>query len=235
MKAAIIAAGTGERLHAAGLAGPKPLVPVAGRPLIDYALAAVGAAGLHQVACIVNEQSRGIEEHCATRWPELRFHFIRRTTPSSMESLFALRPLLEGERFVLLTVDAVFAPAVLSRFLSAAGGHPDAQAVLAVTEFVDDEKPLWVRLGSDGRITALGAAAAGSGQVTAGFYVFDPAVFTEVAAARAGGFTALRQLLGHLVTCGYRMYGVPVGKTVDVDRPEDIATAAAFVASGFSA
>jgi hypothetical protein len=30
------------------------------------------------------------------------------------------------------------------------------------------------------------------------------------------------------------MYGVAVGKTIDVDRPEDIAKAGAFVRSGYS-
>ena len=235
MRAGIIAAGLGERLHAGGFAQPKPLVPVAGRALIDYALGAISAAGLREAACIVNQQSHGIEAHCREHWPELRFDFVRRTTPSSMESLFTLAPLLGDQRFVLLTVDAIFAPSVLREFVAAAAARPDAQAVLAVNSFVDDEKPLWARLATDGRITALGPTAQGSGLVTAGFYVFEPAIFAEVGAARAARFTALRQFLGHLLDRGYRVYGAPVPKTVDVDRPEDIATAAAFVQGGFTA
>jgi NDP-sugar pyrophosphorylase family protein len=238
MKAGLIAAGLGERLRAHGMTLPKPLVPVAGRPLIDYVLAAVAAAGLRQVACIVNEESRGIEQHCRDRWPQLAFDFIRRTTPSSMESLFTLRPLLAGERFVLLTVDAVFAPRVLDRFLTAAAARVDAQAVLALSTFVDDEKPLYARLAADGRISALGADAQPRDAsdvplVTAGFYVFDPAIFDEIAYARQSGFTALRQFLGHLLQRGYRFYGERIGKTVDVDRPEDLAVAEAFIRSDF--
>jgi len=238
MKAGLIAAGLGERLRAYGLTLPKPLVPVAGRPLIDYVLAAVAAAGLRQVACIVNEESCGIEEHCRDRWPHLAFEFIRRTTPSSMESLFTLRPLLAGERFVLLTVDAVFAPRVLDHFLAAAQARADAHAVLALSPFVDDEKPLYARLAADGRISALGPDAqprdaSDIALVTAGFYVFDPAIFAEVACARDAGCTALRQFLGHLLRRGYHFYGERIGKTVDVDRPEDIAVAEAFVHSDF--
>jgi len=233
MKAGIIAAGLGERLVAAGITQPKPLVPVAGRALIDYALAAVAAAGLRAVACIVNEQSRGIEDHCRSAFPQLHFDFVRRTTPSSMESLFTLAPFLRDERFVLLTVDAVFPPAVLQDFLARAGRRT-ADAVLAVSDFVDDEKPLWVRIGADGRVEALGQPAQGSGLVTAGFYVFEPVIFREVAAARTGGFTALRQFLGHLLASGYRVDGEPVPKTVDVDRPEDIAAADAYVRAEFT-
>ena len=233
MKAGLIAAGLGERFRQDGIALPKPLVPVAGRALIDYVLGAVEAAELRQVACIVNEESRGIEEHCHTRWPELEFEFVRRTTPSSMESLFALRPLLDGERFVLLTVDAIFAPAVLREFLTAAAARADADGVLALSAFVDDEKPLWARRADTGRLTALGPDAEGSGLVTAGFYVFDPAIFSEIATARRSGFTALRQFLRHLLRSGYRLYGEPIAKTIDVDRPEDVTVAEAFVRSGF--
>jgi NDP-sugar pyrophosphorylase family protein len=234
MKAGIIAAGLGERLRAAGIVRPKPLVPVAGRPLIDYALSAIAAAGIGAVACIVNEQSQGIEAHCRAAFPRLRFDFVRRTTPSSMESLFTLSPLLQGGRFVVLTVDAVFAPSVLRDFVAQAMARA-VDVVLAVSDFVDDEKPLWVRLDAEGRVEALGPTAHGSGLVTAGFYVFDPVIFTETGVARAERFTALRQFLGHLLARGYRMAGVRVAKTVDVDRPEDIAVAEAYVRAGFHA
>ncbi len=234
MKAAIIAAGQGERLLRAGYTQPKPLVPIGGRPLIDHVLANVAAAGMREVACIVNEESRGIEAHCRATWPALAFRFVRRTTPSSMESLFTLQPLLGADRFLLLTVDAIFAPAVLRDFLAAAAALPDAQGVLAVTAFVEDEKPLWVRTDARRRITDLGDAARGSGLVTAGFYVFDPVIFAEIEAARAARFSALRHFLAHLVARGYPLYAATVPKTVDVDRPEDIAVAEAFVAAGYS-
>jgi NDP-sugar pyrophosphorylase family protein len=235
MKAAIIAAGLGERLRTAGFAQPKPLVSIAGKPLIDYVLAAVAQAGVAQVACIVNQESRGIEEHCREAWPAVHFEFVRRTTPSSMESLFTLSSMLGDERFVLLTVDAVFAPAALRGFLAAADARSDAHGVLAVNGFVDDEKPLWVALDSGGTIRVMGPEAHDSGVVTAGFYVFDPVIFREVAVARARQFSALREFLGHLLASGYRMYGEVVPKTVDVDRPADIAVAEAFIRSGFAA
>lgn len=233
MKVGLIAAGLGERLRAGGYTQPKPLVPIAGTPLIDYVLGAAAAAGLREVACIVNEESRGIEAHCTSRWPELRFEFVRRTTPSSMESLFTLAPLLVRARFVLLTVDAVFAPAVLRDFLAAAQRRDVADGVLAVSGFVDDEKPLWARLAIDGRITALGPGARDGALVTAGFYVFEPTIFAEIEAARAAHFTALRQFLGHLLDRSYALYGERVAKTVDVDRAEDVRTAEAFVRAGF--
>ncbi|MCK6556522.1 NDP-sugar synthase [Candidatus Binatia bacterium] len=235
MQAAIIAAGLGERLVAAGISRPKPLVEVAGQALIDYVLAGVSAAGIAEVACIVNEMSTGIEDHCRRRWPGLRFAFVRRTTPSSMESLFTLAPLLGPSRFLLLTVDGVCSSITIRDFAVGATDRTEADAVLALSTFVDDEKPLWARLDPDGRLSALGPEASGSGLVTAGFYVFDPVIFREIDTARQRGFTALRQFLGHLLTSGYRLYGTRVGKTVDVDRPEDLAVAEVFVRGGYRA
>jgi NDP-sugar pyrophosphorylase family protein len=233
MKAAIIAAGLGERLRRAGYTQPKPLVPVAGQALIDHVLAAVVMAGLDEVACIVNQAAQGIEEHCRARWPDLEFEFVRRTTPSSMESLFTLAPLLGDERFLLLTADAVFAPSMLRHFLVSTTCRPSADGVLAVSSFVDDEKPLWVELAPGGRITAFGPAAQESRLVTAGFYVFSPTIFAEIDSAREARLGALRDFLGLLQTRGYRLYGKRVGKTVDVDRAEDIAIAEAFIRSEY--
>jgi len=234
MKAALIAAGLGERLRAAGITIPKPLIEVAGKPLIDHVIDAAAAAGIDELVCIFNQQADAVERHCRRRAGAPRLQIVRRTTPSSMESLFALAPHLGGERFVLLTVDAVFAPAVLRDFLAAAAQRPAADAVLAITDFVDDEKPLRIALATDGRVTALGEQAAASPLVTAGFYVLHPRVFAEMDAARAAHCSALRQYLRHLLAHGYRMDGARIGKTVDVDRPHDIAVADAFVRSGFA-
>jgi len=232
VKAALIAAGAGERLRAAGL--PKPLVPVAGVPLIDRALRAILAVGIREVACIFNMAADAVEAHCVREHPQLTLRIVRRDTPSSMESLFALQPHLKDETFLLLTVDAVFGPSLLPSFLGRAAQRIDADGVLGVHDFVDDEKPLRVQLDGQQRIVRMGDDASESPTITAGVYVFSPRIFDEVEAARRESFTALRQFLRHLVKRSYRLYGVPVEKTVDVDRPEDVAVAEAFVASGFA-
>ncbi|HVN86520.1 MAG TPA: NDP-sugar synthase [Candidatus Binatia bacterium] len=235
MKAAVIAAGHGERLQRAGVLGPKPLVRVAGVPLIEHTLNAIRAARLREVVCIINEESGAVADHCADV-RDLRLTFVRRTTPSSMESLFTLAQHLRDDAFLLLTVDAIVAPAVVRDFVRAAEEDcSGADGVLALSTFIDDEKPLRVICDAGGRVTALGSTVTDSPLVTAGFYVFRPTIFAEVAAARAQQFTALRQFLAHLVARGYDLRGAQVAKSVDVDRPEDIAVAEAFIASGYQA
>jgi NDP-sugar pyrophosphorylase family protein len=233
-RAAIIAAGRGERFRAAGVRTPKPLIEVAGVSLIDRTFDALAAAGIGEAVCLFNAEDDAVERHCRRRGAPPRLEIVRRSTPSSMESLFALAPLFAGEhRLLLLTVDAVFSPATLRDFLATAESCVDADVVLALSSFVDDEKPLFVEIEETGRVIALGAGAAGSGLVTAGFYILHPRIFAEIDAARRAGLASLRQWFAHLIERGYRFHGVPAGKTIDVDRPEDVAAAEHFVRSGF--
>ncbi|MFN8640921.1 MAG: hypothetical protein U0802_04385 [Candidatus Binatia bacterium] len=59
--------------------------------------------------------------------------------------------------------------------------------------------------------------------------MFSPRVFAEID-ARASGCAALRQFLAHLLARGIRIAAAPMGKTLDVDRPQDIAAAEASIA-----
>jgi NDP-sugar pyrophosphorylase family protein len=229
MKAGIIAAGLGERLARGGITTPKPLVPIAGRPLISRIIDTAARLSASSIACIVNAENpavvRCMEE---SSWP-LQVELIVKTTPNSMESLFSLAPLLSDEPFILFTVDVVAGYRTMQSFLDRALAYGSGEGALALTDFIDDEKPLWVSMDADNRIVAMGDAAQGSRYVTAGFYYFSPGIFDMVDAARAKRLGALRQFLGLLVDRGYPLRGIPVSKTLDVDFPEDIGKAEAFL------
>lgn len=229
MKLGIIAAGRGERLARGGILTPKPLVSVGGRPLIARVIDAGAALGVSSIACIVNELSSAVIDYLRSPgWP-VPVDLVVKTTPSSMESLFCLAPYLADEPFLLSTVDVVCGARVLERFVTEARTLDDSAGALALTRHVDDEKPLWVAVDGRNRISAMGNAAGNSGIVTAGFYYFRPHIFAEIDAARAMKLNALRQFLGHLVDRGYPLHGVMVPKTIDVDVPEDIEKAEAYL------
>lgn len=60
MKAIILAAGQGTRLRPVTLTMPKPLVPVANRPLIAFAINVLKRAGLTEIGIIVNSMESSI-------------------------------------------------------------------------------------------------------------------------------------------------------------------------------
>lgn len=229
MKMGIIAAGAGDRLVRGGISTPKPLIPVRGKPLIARVIEAGAQLNVNSVACIVNDLSPSVAGFLrSSSWP-IPVEIVVKTTPSSMESLFCLAPLLSDDPFVLFTVDLVCAQQVVGDFFRKARALQDSKGALALTSFIDDEKPLWAAVNSSGRITALGDAALGSRFITAGFYYFTPDIFAEIAAARRKKLSALRQFLSHLIDEGYPIHGVPVPKTIDVDYPEDIEKAEAYL------
>jgi NDP-sugar pyrophosphorylase family protein len=229
LKAGIIAAGLGERMAREGISTPKPLVQVGGQTLISRVIRAAAAVGATSVVCIVNDLNPAVVPYLRSiPWP-VSLELVVKNTPSSMESLFSLAPFLQKEPFLLLTVDAVFGWAALQKFLARASALLQAQGVLALTRWIDDEKPLWVEVDRRHKVLALGENARTGRYVTAGYYYFRPDVFEMMDSARARRLNALRQFLGLLLERGYSLYGLPVSKTVDVDHPRDIAKAEIYL------
>jgi NDP-sugar pyrophosphorylase family protein len=230
VNAGIIAAGVGSRLAQGGVVTPKPLVRLLGETLVGRAIREVVRAGAERVAVIANPVFPEVVSHLKDRsWPA-PLDLLVWESPSSIDSFMALKPLLQDSPFLLLTVDAVLAPGALAAFVEEAQRAPTAGALGLTTFRDDDEKPLFVELDEAGRILAIGRGP--SPHITAGCYFFQPRVFDWEAAARRRNLQALRQFLAMLVEEGFPLQGLDVGPSVDVDHPEDIARAEAFLREG---
>lgn len=220
----VIAAGEGTRLS--GLQSPKPLVEVAGRPLIEHVLSNFEAAGIVPVAVILNESGGDCAAFVRRRFPKTVAPLLIRTTASSLESFRAILAAADPGRLLVSTVDAICSREDFVEFVRRAQEAPGDGAALGVTTFVDDEKPLWVRTesgGGEGRIAAIGGAAGDA--VTAGLYVVPERLRR---AEIPEGLSRLRDYLGWLASSGERVDAIPVGRVVDVDRPDDLAAAEAL-------
>lgn len=230
MKVGIIAAGIGERLSKGGVLTPKPLIPLRGEPMIARLIRTAARLNPESIAIIVNNVHTSVSDYLRSQiWP-VPVELIVRTTPNSMESLLTLGPLLKNSPFLLLTVDAVFAFNALENLVKAGKLMDEAGGMLALTTNADDEKPLWAKIDENRRIVAMGEDAAGkTPYVTAGFYWFDPKIFSMEKEARTRKLSALRQFLALLVENEYPLYGLPVSETIDVDHPEDIQKAEKFL------
>lgn len=226
LDAGIIAAGLGTRLSASHPGLPKPLVPLAGKPLCHWIAGSLKGAGASRITLLHNSSGRAIRESLSRGFPEVRWTFLEADTASSWESfrLVSRRLAENAEAFVMSTVDAIIPPAETRRFADACAG---AEAGLALTSFVDDEKPLWADVDEKGKVTALGDRASRRAHVTSGLYYMTRAAVRRM--PEAARFTALRQFLGHLVDSGGLVHGHVLGKTLDVDRPEDVAQAERFL------
>jgi len=213
----IIAAGEGRRLRGAGFDMPKPLVPVAGVPLIESAIGNFVAAGIPSLVIIVNEQARECVEHVRSRFPALDVEFIVKTTRSSLESFFEVVGHRAAGRMLVATVDAVCPAEDFARFAAAAALRPPDAVVLGVTPLVADEDPVWVNVAEGGLVKGLGGSAGRF--VTAGFYLVPPRLRRM---DRPAGLARLRDFLAWLVARGEPVYAEIIDQVVDVDRGEDV-------------
>lgn len=107
MKAMILAAGKGERMRPLTLHTPKPLLPVAGVPLIEYHLRALVAAGFKEV--VINHAWLGekIEAHLGNGagWG-LSISYSPEGEPlETGGGIFKALPLLGNDPFVLVNGD----------------------------------------------------------------------------------------------------------------------------------
>jgi NDP-sugar pyrophosphorylase family protein len=234
MKAGIIAAGEGSRLKSEGIVFPKPLVAIDGVPLIERLIGTFIRNGISEIVCIVNEYSIEVKEFIEKKQFPVPINFVVRTTPSSMHSLFALSPYLKDGLFLLSTVDSIFNEAEFSGFLRYAQQQTSADGVLAVTNFIDDENPLYVQMNSSNRITSFtaGESTKHPTWVTGGVYIFSPDIFQEMESVLKHGVMKLRFFLLHLLQSGYHLEGFPFSKIVDVDHAADITTAETFLRQG---
>ncbi|MBI2788153.1 MAG: NDP-sugar synthase [Elusimicrobia bacterium] len=225
MKAAIIAAGEGSRLS--HLSVIKPLVPVAGRPLSHWIVDGLRAAGCSELTVLTNGRGGAVAPSLRAAFPAMKFDFVTADTASSFESfrLVSLRLAETEEEFVVSTVDALIRPDDVARFINECR-TAKATAGLALTSHVDDEKPLWADV--DGaRVTALGDDAKRKNAVTCGLYYMTRKAATAL--PQPGRHSRLRDFWRELVASGEVVMGITLSKSLDVDRPEDLAAAESFL------
>jgi len=227
VKAGIIAAGHGRRFLEAGWKQPKPLIPLCGKPLIDYTLENLFSAGVDEIGILLNAEPATdvVERHLAQSSYASRLTVWRKTTGSSFESfLFVYRRLGEPP-FAISTVDTVHDLSGLEDFLNLSQYRADGRLVLALTEFVNDPRPLWAEMDGQGVIKRLGDDVSQRQYVTAGIYL----VLQPLNLAEAHAFPALREYLRHTVSNGHRVLGKRVDTAIDVDCPEDVQIAESFL------
>ena len=226
--AGMIAAGEGSRLSRSHPDAVKPLVPVAGRPLSHWVVGTLRAAGARGLTVLTNSRGSAVPPSLSAAFPGFAFDFVTADTASSYESFRLVSRLLAKteEAFLISTVDALVPAGDVARFWAECRAAR-ADAGLALTAHVDDEKPLWADVDEAGLVSAIGDDARTRRRVTCGLYYM-----TRAAAQRlpeASTHARLRDFWRTLVASGARVSGPTLSKTLDVDRPEDVVAAEAYL------
>jgi bifunctional UDP-N-acetylglucosamine pyrophosphorylase/glucosamine-1-phosphate N-acetyltransferase len=184
MDAIILAAGLGTRLRPHTLTVPKPLLPVRGRPILDWSLGALPRE-VDRVLVVVHYLADQVEAYLRSQTRFTQWVAVRQEEPRGTGDAFrACREHVRSERFLVLNGDDLYGAADLAALAACPAGvlvHP-----------VDEPRRFGIAfLRPDGTLERLVEKPALEGRHLAntGAYLFPREVFgTELTLSARGEF-----------------------------------------------
>lgn len=228
MKFAILAAGEGSRLAQEGVELPKPLVAINGEAMIDRLIRIFMECGAEEIVIITNNLTTLTQNHIRLlQQTNDKLKMVVKTTPSSMHSFYELMPLLGKGKFCLTTVDTIFREDEFKKYIDEFEQF-EGQGLFAVTDYIDDEKPLYIATDEDMNITAF-LDSEPQKFISGGIYSLTDAAFPTLTKSIEEGKSRMRNFQRQLIADGLRIKAYKFSKILDVDHASDIAKAEEFL------
>lgn len=230
MNYAIIAAGEGSRLAQEGVALPKPLVRLNGVPMIKRLIDIFMGCNPDSLSVIVNEHMVEVREYLESLVLPVPFKLVVKSTPSSMHSFYEVSRCFNGDKFCLTTVDTIFRADEFRRYVEAFEADDKADGYMAVTSFIDDEKPLYIDVDDRMDITAFRDESwPGAKYISGGIYGLTAPALDVLQKCMDNGVSRMRNYQRALVADGLKLKAYAFDKIIDVDHAGDIVTAELFI------
>lgn len=230
MKFAVIAAGQGSRLAAEGIGVSKPLLPINGEKMIERLFRIFIENNAESISVIINEEMLDVRKFLQEIQLPIPLNLVIKSTPDSLHSFYELSSFLQGGKFCLTTVDTIFHENEFSSYISAFADDVENDALMAVTDYIDDEKPLYVQTDSDLRITDfLDQPTPDIKYVSGGIYGMNDRTLSLFRQAMTDGISRMRNFQRLMVRSGLQVKAFPFSKIIDVDHESDIRKAEIFV------
>jgi len=181
LRAVVLAAGVGRRLNPLTRDRPKPLLPVAGAPLISWTLQALARVYVKDVCLVIGPSGEGVVE-ALRGFSDLRLSWATQSEPrGTAHALLAAKDYIRGdERFLLLYGDIFFDPSILPGLLSLATRGFDGVVAAVVQE---EARRFGVILEDDGLLRGVlekPSSLSGPALINSGIYIL-PGRIIEVA------------------------------------------------------
>lgn len=185
MKVVVLAAGEGRRLEPLTNRRPKPMIPVANRPLLEYVLEAVGDAGLDEVVLVVGYKRERIQTYFGDGddWGLDVEYAVQEKQLGTGHAILQAEPYVDDD-FLVLNGDGIVERSLVEGLVEADAAVGDGtDAVMAVTRTAQPSEYGVVELSGD-RVTGVTekprAEESPSDIVNAGAYAFDQRIFDAI-------------------------------------------------------
>ncbi len=228
-RAVIMAGGKGTRLHPLTLDTPKPMLELAGRPILEIIIESLATHGITDITISLNYQFEKIRNHFGDG-QQLGVHikYINEDKPSGTGG--ALRLLHEKPRDPVLVMNGDILTRVDYRSLIDFHRESKCAAVVAARSY-DIEVPFGVIDVKDGLMQKIIEKPTQSFLVNAGIYVLSPDVFEHLPDA---AFFDMTDLLQHITSQDMKISVFPIREYwLDIGRHDQLEKARADVISNF--
>jgi NDP-sugar pyrophosphorylase family protein len=225
----IIAAGEGSRLVKEGIKTPKPLITLNGEPLIDRLIRIFTDNNASSISIVINEEMKELQRHISGLKLSVPLHVIIKSTPSSFHSFYELTRFFSREKFCVTTVDTIFKETDFNKYISEFEKLSNS-GLMAVTSFIDDEKPLYVKTEDQLRIIAFeDTFSEGIQYISGGIYGLTNAVRPTLLRCIENGIHRMRNFQREIIADHIPLHAYPFPKIIDIDHAEDIKKAETFL------
>ncbi|CAN7225534.1 nucleotidyltransferase family protein [Phyllobacterium sp. LjRoot231] len=229
--AMVLAAGLGKRMAPITDTMPKPLIKVAGKPLIDWGLEALVGAGVERAVVNVHHLADQVDAHLAKRKaPAILISDERNELLDSAGGIINALPKIGSEPFYVLNADTFWVDGSRPNLVLLAEGWDDARMDILLMIAAKDQATGYDGRGdfhrsNDGRLRRLGIGET-SPYIYAGAAIIHPRIF----AAAAPGKASLNRYFDAAIAAD-RLFGLRMdGLWLTVGTPDAIGDAEAAIA-----
>jgi glucose-1-phosphate thymidylyltransferase len=225
-KAVVLCAGEGTRLRPLTFSRPKHLLPVAGRPLLGWALAALAEAGIEEVGLVVGHRPEAIQRYVGdgSSWG-MKASYVTQEKPLGLgHAVTSARDFVGEDSFLLYLGDNLLEHGVSG--LVAEFERRQPPALLSVKE-VPDPRAYGVAVLEGNRVVSLVEKPAEpvSNWAIVGAYAFRPEILAAIATTppSARGEYEITDAIQTLITSGQEVLACCVeGFWEDAGRPAEL-------------
>lgn len=197
--AVILAAGEGRRLEPLTNRRPKPMVPVANRPLLEHVVEAVTAAGIERIVLVVGYRQERIRNHFGDGddWDVTIAYVEQSTQLGTGHAVLQAEPVVD-DPFVVLNGDRIVDADAVS---TVRDRLRDGDAPLITVTAVETPRNYGVVELNGDRVAAIDEKPEGpvdTNRINAGVYGFSPDIFDAIRATNTAGELAITATLNDL-------------------------------------
>ena len=230
MRAVILTAGEGTRMRPLTLTRPKTMLPIGGKPLLEYNVEALKNAGVEEITMVVGYHREAVEEHFGDgkNMGVKISYVVQKKRLGTAHAIGQVDARTEGDdALIILNGDIIVHPQLIESLMEKYM-KSKAHSILVLTEVDDPSSYGVVELEGDKIMDIVEKPSkekAPSNLINAGIYLFNPDIFRAIEKTEKSkrGEYEITESLKVQIKEGKNVLGlISQDKWIDVGRPWEL-------------